>query len=378
MPPERRVIPAGQEELLRRMLDPPEGLPGGWQFVNAAVAGCGLEARYRLGDDVAVVRLVPADAAGAGALRTGSFAIAAARGLPVDLIEALEVSVLAREHRLRWSRATAARIDPEWCALDAGVARAVRRRASHQDAKTIEQDLVDRGAAFVRLEPAETGNDTILFFAANDVADAEWVREAERRWLLAAGRASERRARLEELGWALGYPSCCVETFAARRIPTLATAAGSLLSGSLGCPAYRAARAAWVAVPSPRLNTFHRATQRSLLAFEPCRYDCTRAVEWAERVAVACAALDAEWLNETDQLLAEPLVIAPAGTLAAVALERRIEPMRIIGARALGTAPEDSLFAARLLGAESRDDGLLVGDAIGWSLLVDFGKRRRS
>jgi hypothetical protein len=373
MPPERRVIPAGQEDLLRRMLDPPEGLPGGWQFVQAAVAGEGLEARYQLGTDVAVVRLVPADAAGEGALRMGSFAIDAAGGLPAALVDALEVSVLAREHRVRWSRPSPADIDPEQCAVEAGVARAIRRRAGREQARALEQRMLERGMSVVRLEPSHAPGEPLLLYAAKNVTDAEWVRDAEQRLQGSEPRSSERHARLEELGWALGYPSCCVEAFAGRREPTMAGVAGSLLSGSLGCADYRAARAAWVPWPAPRLNRFHRALGRALIPFEPCRYDCARALYWADQVAAPCATLDPDWLTETDRMLAEPVVIAPGGALALVAIERRIEPMRIIAARALAAAATDPRFVERLLGAEARDDGLLVGDAIGWSLLVDFG-----
>jgi hypothetical protein len=373
MPPDRRLIPPGQEELLRRMLDPPEGLPGGWQFVQAALADGGVEARYRLGGDVAVVRLLPAEAAGEDALRAGSFAIDSARRLPLELLSALEVSVLAREHRIRWSLPAPVEVDPGWCALEAGVARAIRRVAQPVDREQLaasERACRARGLCVVQLE--REGGGAVLY-AAKSCADAEWVRDAEQQLWRAPEHGSQRRSRLEELGWALGHPSCCVEASAARELPTLVGIAGSLLSGRFGSAEYRAARAAWVSCPEPRLNPFHRHQRRWLLEFEPCRYDCARALDWAARVAAACSALDPEWLEETDRLLAEPIVIAPSGALSRVAIERRIEPMRIIGAHALGS---DTAEARQLLGAQARDDGLLVGDAIGWSLLVDFGRPR--
>jgi hypothetical protein len=183
----------------------------------------------------------------------------------------------------------------------------------------------------------------------------------------------DRRALAEELGWALGHPSCCVEAYVARSHPSGAALVGSYLAGNLGTPAYRAARDAWVPRPLPRLNGFLRHAGRSFVSFQPCRYDCPHALAVADRVAGACTLANREWLAETDRVLARPVVVAPDGGRAVVALERRIEPMRVIEAEALSEAPSDQALAAQLVGAEAPDDGLFRQRGLGWCLLVDFG-----
>jgi hypothetical protein len=381
---EWRMIGTGQEELLRRMLDPPEGLPGGWQFVSAAIAGPAVEARYRLGMDEALVRLVHPDAAREDALKTSNFAIDDAAALPSDLLQALEVSMLARERRIHWGESRAKsehRVDPEWCALQAGVKPALRVSVSPEDAAAVEQRHRALGASVVRAEQETMvgGRTAVLLYIAKDEVTAEQVREIERPIVTQALDQAQERQLIEELGTALGYPSCCVKAFARRPRPGLVSFVRSFISRRSGSKDYQGARDAWVATPAPRLNPFLKCLRRSLIAFEPCRYDCEEALEHADRVATACAAVDPLWLGETERRLAEPVVIAANGATAQVTLERRIEPMRIIDARALcapGQEPnaEQTQLATDVMGAEVRDDGLLTGRGISKCLLVDFGK----
>jgi hypothetical protein len=273
--------------------------------------------------------------------------------------------LLAREHRIEWRDPD---VDPEWCALRAGVTTTIRIRVDQDDPDAVRQKYEGLGAAVVEL-------DRTVLYVARASSDAEQARELERRLLSDGASMAERQVLAEELGWALGHPTCCVEAHVKRVYPTSATLIVSYLAGNVGTDAYRAARDAWVARPSPRLNPFLRGMRRSLITFEPCRYDCAHALGYADRIADACALANRQWLGETDLGLARPIVIAPNGARAIVGLERRIEPMRIVHAEPLSTAESDSALADRLLGAEARDDGLLSRSGLGWCLLVDFGWR---
>lgn len=380
----RHVIPAGQEELLRRVLDPPEGLPDDWEFVRAAIDGPSVEARYRRGDrEGAVVRLVHPDAASQGAVRTTRFAFSPT-GVPAALAHAIEVSLLAREHRIVWQDAAEQRttvgetlVDPEWCALEAGVKRVLRVSVAPEGADDVERRYRELGAECVRLEFVAEVDDQprAILYVARSATDAERARALEASLIVPGLGSRERSERMEELGWELGYPSCCVEAFVRRLHPGLGGALLAMVSGRVGSEPYLAARDAWVPRPEPRLNPFLRAERRFLIGFEPCRYDCAEALAWANRVADVCAERDPEWLARTDSELAQPIVVSPDGAVARVTLERRIEPMRIV--RAQG---DDDQLTSRLVGAEAHDNGLLTGRGVAWCLLVDFGWRssRRS
>jgi hypothetical protein len=372
------VLAPGQEQLLRRMLDPPEGLPEGWHFERFDIAPDRVEARYRRGSELAEVRFV----------QDGQLTIAGRDQLPEDLVQALEVSALARAHRIVWlppgpeRRALPSSIDPKWVALEAGVLPALRISTPPRQVQATRERYEALGASVVRLEldASQSSTEQAILYVAKHASDAARVAELERRLLLEARRVHQRRGLAEEIGWALGYPSCCVSAFAERAHPGVLAVVGSLVSGRVGSDAYRAARDAWVPAPEPRLNGFLRRTRRSLIGFQPCRYDCRAALHHADRVADACARIDPDWLADTDARLAAPVVIAPNGALSLVHIERRIEPMRIVGARPLreqnrDPSAADSELAPVLIGAEVHDDGFLAGAGTAWCLLVDFGAR---
>lgn len=370
------MLPAGQDALLRRILDPPEGLPDGFAFESASAEGSKIEARYRNGGASTIVRLVHVREAQAGDLIIGSLALRNVAELPESLVRALEVSLLAREHRVEWrelgpdAEKHASDVDPEWCALSAGIQSVLRVRVSAEDAALTRQRYESFGAVVLS---QEVPPNRAILYVARDPSDAERTRELERHLLADETSLSDRRALAEELGWALGHPSCCVEAYVARMHPSGAALVGSYLAGNLGTLPYRAARDAWVPRPLPRLNPFLRHAGRSFVSFQPCRYDCPHALALADRVAGACALANREWLAETDRVLARPVVICPDGGRAIVALERRIEPMRVIETEALSDAPSDRDLARRLVGAEAPDDGLFRRRGLGWCLLVDFG-----
>lgn len=103
-PPDRWVVPAGQEALVRRLLSL-EGAPEGWRFLGASV-GDTVVGRYRRGAALAVVTLEHPDRSPRGATLTARFAVSVRSAAPVActaaLASAVFAAVRAHEEPFRW------------------------------------------------------------------------------------------------------------------------------------------------------------------------------------------------------------------------------------------------------------------------------------
>ena len=107
-PPDGNVIPAGQEELIRRLVAP--SLPEGWTFLRASVQGSEVRARYQWAgppDLQAELRLAHPETSGGG-VRTERFLLRllAPHALPslAPLRAALLAAVRAAESAFVWAR----------------------------------------------------------------------------------------------------------------------------------------------------------------------------------------------------------------------------------------------------------------------------------
>lgn len=313
------VIPPGQEALLSRMLGRP--LPGGLELASARVERSVVLASFRGAGAGLEVRLERAELGGVGPT-AGRVRVVVEAGEPSEAqLDALVEAIAAHEAALEWVPATddlggpgAGLVrDAERWAVVAGVKPALRRTVGRDEADAVMRRLERDGLRCARLGRATwlEGGGRDIVYAAREAITAVELRELE------AALLSEIDARIDparnaalnrELGARLGYPGCCVDAFCDRL--------RRLGDGAVGSPRYEAARDAWVARPSARLNDQLRAEGLSLVSFEPCRYDCEAARGVADRVAGALADVHAPSLAAIDELLRRDVVVEPGGAVA--------------------------------------------------------------
>jgi hypothetical protein len=103
----RFVIPAGQESVILRMLNPPSGLDGGWRFMRAAIQGDRIDVYYQgPKGERARMRLKDKEGAPAKWQRTERFALGiatdAARTSAIALYRTVLAAVRATESEIAW------------------------------------------------------------------------------------------------------------------------------------------------------------------------------------------------------------------------------------------------------------------------------------
>lgn len=301
------------------------GLPGDFALVAARAHIDWVEAEYTRAGQSLVVRLEhPAQSEHEG-VDTRVFRIVAPAGQALDgLVQALARNIEAREGEFRWNQPYEPRrpprpeppppekraLDVQWLAFRAGIKPAIRISCEAWEVDDVARRFIAGGAYIARGSRFLHDRQVAVIYIAKTAAQAEEMRIIEcgtgvRAWV--RNRLVHHNLRL---GTLLGYPACCVKAYN-RRARTWRREHDW----------YRSARAAWVPRPVPRLNDLLMVEGRSLLSFDPCRYDCPAALELAERIAAAAREADADWLEYADQQLALPIAVDRRGARAHVELE---------------------------------------------------------
>jgi len=344
------------------MLAPEGGLPSGVAFVGARTHAESVEAHYRYKGRSVVLRLEhPAQSSRAGT-DTRTFRIVAPAVHDIrGLIQALARSIEAHEQEFHWEEPLENRppqpppperraLDVQWLAFQAGIKPAIRVSAAAHELEEIESRYRSLGAY---VEPSRhqlrLGRQAYwIAYVAHSAREATELKLTEE----ASVRASDRDAM--KLGRLLGYPECCVKAFCSRD------------RRGKENDWYLAARDAWVARPLPALNVLLLSERRHLVSFEPCTYDCSRALELAERTAEALARVDKPWLDYVMTELARPIAINAAKDRAHIELDGPIgsEP-RVVRAWAPegpdGTSrPGDAALSRQLPGRRVSRRGLIA------------------
>lgn len=352
------VIPPGQEERVRRMVEPPGGSWAGWSLAGMEIGPDRVRVAYRhTNGDTAQLALVHPTAAGEDA-EGAPFRVEAYHPMRPeldDLVAALRGAIRERGTGFRWHVAGDPRGDPageragdpasdrtggdpvrdtELLALEAGLKPAIRR--------TVTTDQLERSADLLRrrglvVRPVGhvarySGVEVETLCASTDAAVASELADLEAATIRGDG-SRDHVDMARHIGALLGYPTCCVEAFAARLErkvpPTLAP--------------WTAVRDAWTPRPEPRLNHLAEGEGAALISFEPCRYDCARALEQADAVADLLGARHPAQLAQVDRTLARDVAIHPKGHRAWVTLSSRrgrtvvaaVEPIRRMMGRPL-------------------------------------------
>lgn len=354
-------------------------LPRGVTFVGARIHSDWVEAEYICAGRSVTLRLEhPAQSEHEG-VDTRTFRIVAPGTPALDgLVRALARSIQALEGAFAWSHpagqaergamggaCSSLRVPPERrmpdveeLAFRAGIKPALRISCKASEVDDVVRRLEAGGAHVRRGSRVIEGEELALVYVARSGAEAEQLRSVER--------ADDHTL---SLGALLGYPACCVAAYDQRA-----------RAGTSENDWYRSARAGWVSRPMPRLNALLMVEGRSLLSFDPCRYDCPAAFELASRVADAVREVDSEWLEFAERQLALPIAVDRRGARAHVELEGRIPDgrARIIGAWAPvsprgDSRDKDRALAERLAGRPVSHEGLADGEA---AIVMDFSAGR--
>lgn len=242
--------------------------------------------------------------------------------------------------------------DIEHVGLEAGLRRGIRVHADPGEADEIMARYRAAGA-HVLLGPQPSSGDpgARLVYVAEDRASAH------------ALAAAERRRDSATLGRLLGYPDCCVASFVERARAHDHT------------EEYRAARDAWVPRPAHRLNALMFGPGVRFISFEPCRYDCPRALQVADATAEALAQKSPDSVARIDQRLACCLAIGPGSPRALVELalpERRIVEATALLGRAVEPPDVVEAFARALVGRSVSERGEVRDSGVQPGLVIDF------
>ena len=215
--------------------------------------------------------------------------------------------------RQRGHHRTIQRVNTEWLALCAGFKPALRIAT---DAKAVSS-IVDRyrvAGFHVVLDQGRVGIEgrpRVLVYVARAARDAAALRSIER--LIMAPETSPRSKATftREFGLRLGYPSCCVDSFASRT----ERGGGRFHPDDRDRvdPDYVHAHEAYVEQPDWRINNLLMRQFASLISFAPCRFDCTRAAEQAAGILALVRSHSIAAETSLTAMLRRPLAIHPSG-----------------------------------------------------------------
>lgn len=337
----RWVIPAGQEAPLKEALVR-AGDDAGCAFADAVIEERVVTARYRAEDEAHIAVTLAHPEAGA---RDGGPQVPRTPGSPLvvtamapehaALSAALREALASLAGRFTWleldegprndprgdregDRTGDARddsVDTELLALRIGLKPAIRAMAPrsrigamraalegvglHVERRDREERVLGEACDVLCASP-ELGRAQALVLAERDLYDAHARGEREEEAKVAA-----------RIGELLGYPGCCIDAHVA--VIRARTAESS--------DDFEMIRRAWVPRPAARLNVFLRAIAPAFVPFEPCTFDCPRALAYANEIAAALGREDAPALARLDALLALPVAAHPTGAVAQVALD---------------------------------------------------------
>lgn len=211
------------------------------------------------------------------------------------------------------------------------------------------------GADCVTAEQLRPTRGRLLLYAARTLTDAEALRAAERPLVSddASPDPAVMGAAAREVGLRLGYPECCVESFARRAERTFRSGISE---------DYAAAREQWEPAPDARLNHFLFSARVLLISFTPCSYHCPAARAQAQAILSALEQEEAGASAELLGALARTVIVGPDHGRAIVTriVDGRIE--EAVPPLAPGRPPEsasqrDVELARACLGARVREDG---------------------
>lgn len=265
-------------------------------------------------------------------------------------------------------------LDVEYLAFSRGIKPAVRISGTTEEVEAAERRYRELGAEVRRGRRVIASAERWIAYVAHSDREAERMRYLDG----VAPTLTWLRKRWNdpnvELGRLLGYPDCCVKAFGRR-------ARGRRLKTEHDW--YRAACAARLARSDFRLNVLLMAEGRSLLSFEPCRYDCANALELRSLIADAVRADDPEWLDYVECQARLPIAVGPDGARAHVELDRRIGQggARIVRAwppvAPRGTSQEKDVGLARRIEhlVVTADGWVPLGLAKPAPVVVDFSNK---
>lgn len=271
---------------------------------------------------------------------------------------------------------SARRVDVELRALEAGIKPALRLSAEPGEMDAMAARYKARGHQVVRAEIRPYGRRREIAYVASTRDVLDELAHLEARLTRPRLTSREPIECTRAIGERLGYPSCCVEAFIRRIAPRPWAGARTQLLRRMNAITYLGVRDAWVPRGNPRLNSHLLAEGRSLISFEPCRYDCPAAGAVADRIADVVGREDPGWLAFVEGELARPIAVDRRGARAHVDLE----PTRRVRAASAPTGPlratreQDIALAARLAGRVVDVNGRVrVRDWIGRPIVVEFG-----
>ncbi len=258
-------------------------------------------------------------------------------------------------------------MDVERIAFVARVKPAVRIRIERERAPKLVAELEGLGAEVRRgpwRMPGGPPRDVVCAAwtarAVEELAHGEWELCGRDR---GDDNSTEQAEAARVIGRCLGYPPCCVESFAER--------ARVKVERSRFSTDWLAVQAAWVRRPRARLDTLRFGERLHLISFEPCRFDCPAALEVADAIAAAVAREDPDGLRRLDEALRTSIAIEPSGERARVVLRSRIVEHAAAIPRHAGRPPSEGSesLAGRIVGRAVAETGELEGDS---ARVVDF------
>lgn len=266
------------------------------------------------------------------------------------------------------------RVDSEWLALRAGLKPGLRLTAEPGEAAAIARRFRGFGCA-VAIAQGPVGNHRqpqALLYVAWSATVAAGLCAAEKPLLDPQTSPRDKAFYTRELGLRLGYPPCCVDTFAA-----MVKAGDPRHAATRPHPDHVHAGLAWTARPDWRLNCLLLRQHARLVSFAACRFDCPAAGEQAEAVRGEVSRHAAAALPVLEAMLRRPVVIDRDGGRAWV----EIADGRVARAEAPREPPDgptqaaDEATAGRLVAAEVGADGRLLARGEPAPLLLDFSRR---
>jgi hypothetical protein len=384
------IIPPGQERWLKRALRPRGPAADAFVLLRIEVRPREVIGRYLSGDREVAVRLLHPSAEVSGPrLLAGPFVVslmcAEDAAVCAPLMASLHLGLSAIEGASVWveedsvetrTRGFVSHVpadeplkDMDLLAVTTGLKPALRMSVAAGAIEEATHRLVASGLE-VRQRghlDEQDGRVRDVLCASPDAAHAERLADLER----ALFHTGVRRARgelaphtadaevVEEIGMLLGYPACCVEAHVRRvAAPKPGWAA-----------TYVAVRDAWVRHPHHRLDHVVAGHVRPLISFQPCTFRCGAALAYADTLARALQARDADALTDLEEALAKAVVVHTSGARGYAELDGD----RVIGVQALprleGEAPDEADRAVLSAARGSVDSEGVLGEDF---VLIDF------
>lgn len=209
------------------------------------------------------------------------------------------------------------RVDVEWCALRAGVKPALRTSIEPAFAGQAAARMREAGYSVIQAGRDlrwPGGQSQAILYVARSESLAEALRDAEAP-VLPGGPprppSPDVLAAHERVGTLLGFPPCCIDSYLARLRRGVGTRAGGGTAHEDFVAAEDAAGRSRLL--HGRLNEILRTRGPCLLSFYPCRFDCSRALAYADAALAAVRSEDPEAAARLCAALAVPLWIHVEG-----------------------------------------------------------------